>query len=124
MHVSGKVHVDPSPCEIDDRAQPALPSAPMPPSGCVHCGLVHAADETCPQVKRARDKRATEEAIPIEIADTSPAAPSHDAPAVELFLERYRMEQKLGQGGMGEVWKAYDVRLNRHVAIKKVIPEI
>jgi len=33
-------------------------------------------------------------------------------------LGRYRLEQLIGEGGFGEVWRAYDPHLDRHVAIK------
>lgn len=31
---------------------------------------------------------------------------------------RYRLDLRLAQGGMGEVWKGYDIQLGREVAIK------
>lgn len=36
----------------------------------------------------------------------------------QLIHRRYRLDKRLAQGGMGEVWKAYDIQLGRPVAIK------
>ena len=37
-------------------------------------------------------------------------------------LGPYRIESFIGSGGMGEVFRATDTRLNRHVAVKVVSP--
>lgn len=51
-----------------------------------------------------------------------PALPSGGAPE-GAFLGAYRVESLLGKGGMGEVFLAWDDRLKRRVAIKRIRPD-
>lgn len=37
--------------------------------------------------------------------------------------ERYEIRGKLGQGGLGSVYRAFDTRMNREVAIKRILTE-
>src|SRR6185312_15989602 len=40
---------------------------------------------------------------------------------VRVLNHRYQLQERLGQGSMGSVWKAYDTRLERTVAAKELV---
>ena len=57
--------------------------------------------------------------LPLGSTDPTEHLPSGSGP--RIVLSRYRLEQRLGAGGFGVVWHAWDERLEREVAVK-VIP--
>jgi len=58
-----------------------------------------------------------------------PSAPTEGLP--EGFLapgqvlgDRYQIKSQLGRGGMGEVWRAFDLKLRVEVALKAMLPDL
>jgi serine/threonine-protein kinase len=48
---------------------------------------------------------------------------SNDSPRSQVVNDRYRIERRIGRGGMADVFLARDVLLDRQVAIKVLFPE-
>lgn len=97
----------------------------------------------CPQCRQKLEAQADDSFVR-KLRDTGPGAgmytaphqasasviaagatpPPADAPAELLASSKYRVLGKLGQGGMGSVFKAVQVAMDRVVAVKVMSPEL
>jgi serine/threonine protein kinase len=64
-----------------------------------------------------------------EIAPVEPASPDYILPSLgsltgQVLDQRYRIERKLGEGGMSYVYQAQEVDTGRSVAVKILIPRL
>jgi WD40 repeat protein len=62
------------------------------------------------------------------VENGAPSAPTEGLPEGFLFPgqvlgDRYQIRSQLGKGGMGEVWRAFDLKLRVEVALKALLPE-
>ena len=70
---------------------------------------------------RVSRERVKGSAPTVAVANADGEEPPADIrPALKMLGKRYILESRLGKGGFGEVWKAYDTELSLHVAVKVV----
>src|SRR5262249_53338307 len=53
----------------------------------------------------------------------SPSATSSDTQSPEFLAGRYRLDRLIAEGGTAQVWRGFDLELQRHVAVKVPRPE-
>lgn len=72
---------------------------------CTRCGSRYEHERFCP-----------EDGVATEVLPD--AAPSHDALIGQVVDGRYRVDEQIGEGGMGVVYRALHVSLNKTLALK------
>src|SRR5258708_3438283 len=58
------------------------------------------------------------------VLDPRVTAPTPSPDTGDLIADRYRVEKELGRGGMGRVFLAHDLKLDRDIALKVLAPGV
>jgi predicted Ser/Thr protein kinase len=123
-----------------EQAQPEKPEPPKPaPSGFPWLGLfaglggaagifalwkTSSASDAAPAVSTPTIRASRGTPIPA-LEDPAPAAIAGSGPnGGRLIGKDYELRKEIGVGGMGVVYEALDLKLDRRVALKKMRPEI
>jgi len=97
-------------------------------SGGERVALLDAASSRDPSLRLLVEQMLRDHEAECSFLDQSPqrffVAPASARPAAGQRWGRYEIIAPLGRGGMGEVWAARDVELERQVAIKCLAPEL